>query len=124
MPSWELFEKQPQDYRAEVLLNVGTCVRRAGSTLGWSRVGPNGICLGMKTFGASAPTQQLQQKFFTAERVARPVKGRAAHGRADGGVIVMELVDVQTSNPLERSTFWVSQSGSIRSAGISSTAAS
>jgi transketolase len=46
-------------------------VEQAG-TLGWSRyVGPNGICLGMNTFGASAPLQQLQQKFgFTAERVA------------------------------------------------------
>ena len=64
----------------------------------------------MKTFGASAPLQQLQQKFgFTAERVA--AAARQAHGgsrkvvpptdrAADGGVIVMELVDVQTSNPL------------------------
>ena len=74
MPSWELFEKQPQDYRAEVLppnVTARVSVEQAG-TLGWSRyVGPNGICLGMKTFGASAPLQQLQQKFgFTAERVA------------------------------------------------------
>ena len=74
MPSWELFEKQPQDYRENVLpptVTARVSVEQAG-TLGWSRyVGPNGICLGMKTFGASAPLQQLQQKFgFTAERVA------------------------------------------------------
>jgi transketolase len=74
MPSWELFEKQPQDYREGVLppsVTARVSVEQAG-TLGWSRyVGPNGICLGMKTFGASAPLQQLQQKFgFTAERVA------------------------------------------------------
>jgi transketolase len=74
MPSWELFEKQPQDYREDVLppkVTARVSVEQAG-TLGWSRyVGPNGICLGMKTFGASAPLQQLQQKFgFTAERVA------------------------------------------------------
>jgi transketolase len=74
MPSWELFEKQPQDYREDVLpptVTARVSVEQAG-TLGWSRyVGPNGICLGMNTFGASAPLQQLQQKFgFTAERVA------------------------------------------------------
>ena len=74
MPSWELFEKQPQEYREDVLpptVTARVSVEQAG-TLGWSRyVGPGGICLGMKTFGASAPLQQLQQKFgFTAERVA------------------------------------------------------
>jgi transketolase len=74
MPSWELFEQQPQAYRDEVLppqIAARVSVEQAG-TLGWSRyVGPSGICLGMKTFGASAPLQQLQQKFgFTAERVA------------------------------------------------------
>jgi transketolase len=74
MPSWELFEKQAQEYREEVLpptVTARVSVEQAG-TLGWSRyVGPGGICLGMKTFGASAPLQQLQQKFgFTAERVA------------------------------------------------------
>ena len=74
-------EKQPQDYRAEVLppTRHGTCVRRAGRRSMEPHVGPNGICLGMKTFGASAPLQQLQQKFgFTAERVAaaaRRVRG-------------------------------------------------
>jgi transketolase len=74
MPSWELFEKQSQEYREDVLpptVTARVSVEQAG-TLGWSRyVGPGGICLGMKTFGASAPLQQLQQKFgFTAERVA------------------------------------------------------
>ncbi len=74
MPSWEIFEKQPQEYREHVLppnVAARVSVEQAG-TLGWSRyVGPSGVCLGMKTFGASAPLQQLQQKFgFTAERVA------------------------------------------------------
>ena len=74
MPSWEIFEKQPQEYREEVLppnVAARVSVEQAG-TLGWSRyVGPSGVCLGMKTFGASAPLQQLQQKFgFTAEGVA------------------------------------------------------
>jgi transketolase len=74
MPSWELFEQQSQDYRDQVLppsVTARVSVEQAG-TLGWSRyVGPRGICLGMRTFGASAPLQQLQQKFgFTAGRVA------------------------------------------------------
>jgi transketolase len=74
MPSWELFEQQSPEYRDEVLpprIAARVSVEQAG-TLGWSRyVGPSGICLGMKTFGASAPLQQLQQKFgFTSEHVA------------------------------------------------------
>jgi transketolase len=74
MPSWELFEQQPHEYRDEVLpprVTARVSVEQAG-TLGWSRyVGPGGICLGMKTFGASAPLKQLQQKFgFTAGHVA------------------------------------------------------
>jgi len=89
MPSWEIFERQPQQYRDHVLpprVTARVSVEQAG-TLGWSRyVGPRGICLGMKTFGASAPLQQLQQKFgFTAERVAAAARQVIA---SDRGVIV------------------------------------
>ena len=89
MPSWEIFERQPQQYRDHVLpprVTARVSVEQAG-TLGWSRyVGPRGICLGMKTFGASAPLQQLQQKFgFTAERVAAAARQAIA---SDRGVIV------------------------------------
>ena len=89
MPSWEIFEQQPQEYRDQVLpprVSARVSVEQAG-TLGWSRyVGPRGICLGMKTFGASAPLQQLQQKFgFTAEHVAAAARQAIA---SDRGVIV------------------------------------
>jgi transketolase len=89
MPSWELFEKQPQEYRDDVLppgVAARVSVEQAG-TLGWSRyVGPSGICLGMRTFGASAPLQQLQQKFgFTAERVA--AAARQALGSDPGKIV-------------------------------------
>jgi len=89
MPSWELFEHQPQAYRDQVLpprVAARVSVEQAG-TLGWSRyVGPRGICLGMNTFGASAPLQQLQQKFgFTAERVAAAARQAIA---SDRGVVV------------------------------------
>jgi transketolase len=89
MPSWEIFEQQSEEYRHQVLppdVTARVSVEQAG-TLGWSRyVGPRGICLGMKTFGASAPLKQLQQKFgFTAEHVAAAARQAIA---SDRGVIV------------------------------------
>jgi transketolase len=73
MPSWEIFEHQPQAYRDEVLLpNVTARLAvEQGSVLGWDRyVGPAGRVIGMKTFGASAPLKELDRKFgFEPERV-------------------------------------------------------
>jgi len=73
MPSWEIFEKQTPEYRASVLppeVKARISVEQA-STLGWSQyVGHDGITIGMKTFGASAPLKALQKKFgFTPETV-------------------------------------------------------
>jgi transketolase len=73
MPSWDLFEHQPREYRESVLL-PGVKARVAveqGSTLGWERyVGESGQVIGMKTFGASAPLKELQKKFgFEPSRV-------------------------------------------------------
>jgi transketolase len=73
MPSWELFEQQPPEYRASVLPDSVTArvsVEQA-STLGWDRyVGPGGRTIGMHTFGASAPLKELQKKFgFLSETV-------------------------------------------------------
>jgi transketolase len=66
LPSWELFEAQPEAYRHEVLppsVTARVAVEQA-STLGWSRyVGLTGHVIGMHTFGASAPLKELQQKF-------------------------------------------------------------
>ncbi|MGB6756007.1 MAG: transketolase [Xanthobacteraceae bacterium] len=73
MPSWDIFEHQPQSYREEVL-PVAVTARLAveqGSVLGWANyVGPLGRVIGMKTFGASAPLRELQRKFgFEPEHV-------------------------------------------------------
>jgi transketolase len=84
MPSWDIFEQQPQSYRDEVLppsVKARVAVEQ-GSVLGWDRyVGPAGRVIGMKTFGASAPLKELQGKFgFEPERVAAAameVLGRA-----------------------------------------------
>ena len=73
MPSWELFEHQPQSYRDSVLpptVSARIAVEQ-GSVLGWDRyVGAAGRIIGMKTFGASAPLKELLRKFqFEPERV-------------------------------------------------------
>jgi transketolase len=66
MPSWEIFEHQPQAYRDSVLppnVTARVAVEQA-STFGWERyVGNSGQIVGMKTFGASAPLKELQRKF-------------------------------------------------------------
>ncbi|TAL12848.1 MAG: transketolase [Nitrospirae bacterium] len=73
MPSWELFEHQPREYRESVLppaVAARVSVEQA-STFGWARyVGTTGCTIGMTTFGASAPLKELLKKFgFTVENV-------------------------------------------------------
>jgi transketolase len=74
MPSWELFEAQPQAYRDAVLPPSVTArlAVEAGSLLGWYKyVGLRGDVVGMARFGASAPAKALFEHFgFTAEHVA------------------------------------------------------
>ena len=78
LPSWDMFEKQPQSYKDEVLpLTVGARVAvEQGSTFGWARwIGPTGSVVGMTTFGASAPIKDLQKKFgFTVENVVKAAR--------------------------------------------------
>ncbi|HYG57472.1 MAG TPA: transketolase C-terminal domain-containing protein, partial [Symbiobacteriaceae bacterium] len=73
MPSVELFKRQPEEYRRQVL---GPAARvaaiEAGATDGWYRfTGGDGLVIGMEDFGASAPAGVLAEKFgFTAPQVA------------------------------------------------------
>jgi transketolase len=84
MPSWDLFDHQSQEYRDSVLrpnVKARVAVEQA-STFGWERyVGSEGRVIGMRTFGASAPLKELQQRFgFEPDRVAataRELLGRA-----------------------------------------------
>jgi transketolase len=84
MPSWEIFEHQPLEYRDSVLppsVKARVAVEQA-STFGWERyVGNAGHVVGMKTFGASAPLKELQKKFgFEPDQVVIAAKrqlGRA-----------------------------------------------
>jgi transketolase len=83
MPSWELFERQSEEYQQQVLpreVVARVAVEKAAS-FGWERwVGLRGSVVGMRTFGASAPLKALQQKFgFTVDnvvKVAREVLAR------------------------------------------------
>ena len=73
MPSWELFDDQPAEYREGVLpptVRARVSVEQA-STFGWSKyVGDTGHSIGMRSFGASAPLKHLVQKFgFTVGAV-------------------------------------------------------
>jgi transketolase len=75
MPSWELFEQIPQEYKDRVLLPDVT-VRlaiEAGSPMGWEHyVGNRGAIIGMSGFGASAPGGTVMKQFgFTPENIVQ-----------------------------------------------------
>jgi transketolase len=90
MPCWELFDRQPAEYREQVLprgVTARVAIEQA-STLGWDRyVGDGGTVIGMHTFGASAPLKQLLTNFgFTPEHLSQVARERvaAASERAAG----------------------------------------
>jgi len=75
LPSWELFEEQPQEYRESVLPPsiLARLAVEAGVPQGWERyVGPFGAVVGIENrFGASAPLKVVMEKYgFTAANVA------------------------------------------------------
>ena len=75
MPSWEIFEQIPQEYKDRVLLPDVT-VRlaiEAGSPLGWEHyVGNRDAVIGISAFGASAPGGTVMKQFgFTPETIVQ-----------------------------------------------------
>lgn len=74
MPSWELFDAQPDAYRTAILPPDVPCLAiEAGTTTAWARyVGREGKVIGLDAFGASAPYKVLFEHLgFTAENVVR-----------------------------------------------------
>jgi transketolase len=75
MPSWDLFEKQPQSYRDEVLPPDVTArlAVEAAVSFGWDRyVGPQGAVHGINRFGWSAPYKVIAEKLgFTGAHIAQ-----------------------------------------------------
>ena len=79
LPSWELFDRQPREYRESVL---PPAVRKrlaieAASPFGWHKyVGTEGEIHAIERFGASAPAKDLEREFgFTADAVVERVEG-------------------------------------------------
>jgi transketolase len=88
MPSWELFDDQPQDYQETVLppkVRARVSVEQA-SVFGWAKyVGARGHSIGMRSFGASAPLKALLKHFgFTPERVVEAAKEQLRLARETG----------------------------------------
>jgi transketolase len=84
MPSWELFDDQPQEYREAVLppdVSARVSVEQA-STFGWAKyVGITGHSIGMRSFGASAPLKDLVRKFgFTPDHVVAAAREQLRGG--------------------------------------------
>ena len=75
MPSWDLFERQPKEYRDFVLPPRVTArlAIEAASPFGWERyVGLKGGVIGINRYGASAPYKVLAEQFgFTAANVLK-----------------------------------------------------
>ncbi len=79
LPCWELFDRQDDAYKDEVLppgVTARVSIEEA-ATLGWDRwVGPEGATIGMHTFGSSAPLKDVQDKFgFTPDKIVETAKG-------------------------------------------------
>lgn len=78
LPSWELFEQQSAAYRDEVLgTDTLKVAIEAAAGFGWERyIGRDGIFIGMKGFGASAPADELYAHFgISAENIVKQVEG-------------------------------------------------
>nr|WP_309101387.1 transketolase [Fredinandcohnia onubensis] len=78
MPSWELFNKQPSDYK-ETILPSSISKRIAiesGISMGWERfVGTEGKIVSIESFGASGSGPEVMAQFgFTTENVVQITK--------------------------------------------------
>ncbi len=80
LPCWELFEQQDESWRDQVLGGAPRIGIEAGVAFGWERwLGPDGVFIGMSSFGASAPAEELYRHFgITAEAAVAAVKKRIA----------------------------------------------
>ena len=64
LPCWELFDKQDESYKKEVLGNCPRIAVEAACEMGWSKyIGDKGIFVGMNSFGASGPASDLYEHF-------------------------------------------------------------
>jgi transketolase len=85
LPCWELFAKQSQEYRDQVLPpSIWARVSiEAGATFGWSRwLGDRGVAIGLDRYGASAPWKTIYKELgFTPENIVKTVQSLLAAGK-------------------------------------------
>jgi transketolase len=77
MPSWELFDRQSDDYKQSVLpFDAPKVVIEAAVQQGWHRyTGPVARFVTNERFGASAPYKEVFKHYgFTTERVVAEVE--------------------------------------------------
>ena len=77
MPCQELFNKQSKEYREKIIDKESIKISiEAGSVFGWEKyVGSNGISLGMKSFGKSAPYKKIYEHFnLTSDNIVKLTK--------------------------------------------------
>ena len=76
LPCWELFDKQDEAYKKEVLGNCPRIAVEAACEMGWSKyIGENGVFIGMNSFGASGPASDLYEHFgITAKAIIASAK--------------------------------------------------
>jgi len=81
MPCTELFDEQPDAYRADILpAGVLRVSLEAGTTLGWERyTGLDGVRIGLDHFGASAPAEVLFEEFgFSVDAIVPQITAKLA----------------------------------------------
>jgi transketolase len=85
LPSWEIFDEQPDEYRDSVLPPEVTArvSIEAASTFGWARfTGPSGAILGMRSFGLSAPIKVVAEHFgFEPDHVVKAAREQVTAAR-------------------------------------------
>jgi transketolase len=77
VPSMELFEKQSKAYKEKLLGTEKTRIAiEAGVAQGWNHfIGNDGVFIGMKGYGASAPAEALYKLFgITAKAVVKAAR--------------------------------------------------
>jgi transketolase len=78
MPCAELFDEQDAAYRADILPRDALRVSiEAGVTLGWQKYVGDGLTIGIDSFGASGPADQLFKHFgFSVEAIMAKINAR------------------------------------------------
>ncbi|MCB1418786.1 MAG: transketolase [Notoacmeibacter sp.] len=84
MPCWELFDRQPESYRRQVLGTAPRVAIEAALEFGWQKwLDREDVFIGMNGFGASDRAEKLYEHFgITAEHVVSAARRLAAARRA------------------------------------------